>query len=390
MLGDPPQSASEGHLELLIVQATPFCNISCSYCYLSDRDDQSRMDHSVLESLFRRVFQHRGLVRSGFTVCWHAGEPLVAGIEYYSEALRRLELVRTELQLDAVRVQQSFQTNATLVNDAWCGFFKSCGARIGVSLDGPAALHDSRRVTRLGKGTHAKVMHGVELLRNHDIDIHIIAVVTRATLEDPDGFYEFFRNLGVARVGLNMEEIENHNRRSSLEGGDVTPAFRAFIRHLFKRSREDGGVHFREFDSLRSMILRPGGSAPATRGTQMTRPLSIISCDHRGNVSTFSPELLGASSAEYGGFIFGNVMEQSIGEMMQSETFRRVNREIQNGVSNCAATCEYFDLCGGGAPSNKFFELGHFEGTETLYCRHARMTMVDAALDLLEDELLSR
>lgn len=346
------------------------------------------MHPAVLEQLIRGIFRHEGLLGEEFTVCWHAGEPLVTGIPYYAESLQRIQSIQQEYPHIRTKIQQSFQTNGILVDEAWCEFFKKSQARIGVSIDGPEALHDSRRRTRSGKGTHAKVVQAVHLLKKHLIDVHVISVISRSTLEDPDGFYEFFRDLGVALVGLNVEEIEDFNSQSSLLDGDVYASFTRFINRLFQRSMDDGHVRFREFEALRAAIC---GSAkqqrPSQRG-QLITPFSIVSCDHLGNVSTFSPELLGAASSEYGNFIFGNVRENSFAEILEAPNLRRAQADIDVGIRRCEASCDYFSLCRGGSPSNKYFELGRFDGTQTKYCRHAKMAMIDAALDVLESRWL--
>ena len=51
----PPEPI--GPLELLVLQATPFCNLDCSYCYLPDRNDRSRMDMQVVEKAVERVIE---------------------------------------------------------------------------------------------------------------------------------------------------------------------------------------------------------------------------------------------------------------------------------------------------------------------------------------------
>ena len=127
-----PAVANLGPIELLILQPTPFCNLNCSYCYLPDRKDTRRMSEATLDEALRAVFAS-GLVAEDFTVVWHAGEPLVMPVEFYARAR---ELTRT-YGADRVRVRHSFQTNATLIDDAWCRFFALPDVAVGVSVDGP-------------------------------------------------------------------------------------------------------------------------------------------------------------------------------------------------------------------------------------------------------------
>ena len=75
-----------GPLELLVLQPTPFCNLDCTYCYLPDRDSKRRMSDATLNRVFQFVFSS-GIVEQGFTVVWHAGEPMVLPVAYYERAI---------------------------------------------------------------------------------------------------------------------------------------------------------------------------------------------------------------------------------------------------------------------------------------------------------------
>jgi radical SAM protein with 4Fe4S-binding SPASM domain len=84
--------------------------------------------------------------------------------------------------------------------------------------------------------------------------------------------------------------------------------------------------------------------------------------------STFSPELLGLKSVAYGDFVMGNVRHDDLASIASSARFQRISRDVEDGIAQCRAECEYFGLCGGGSPSNKYFENGTFASTGTLHC----------------------
>src|SRR5437764_13598955 len=89
----PPEPAPRddvGPLELLVVQPTPFCNLDCSYCYLPDRKNTSKITLATLEETFAWIFAS-GLVRAPFTLLWHAGEPMVLPTAFYEQATELLE-----------------------------------------------------------------------------------------------------------------------------------------------------------------------------------------------------------------------------------------------------------------------------------------------------------
>src|ERR1700687_369022 len=195
--------AAAPRLELLVVQPTPFCNLNCDYCYLPHRDSTRRISAGVLWRTFDQVLRSP-IAREGFTVVWHAGEPMVLPILFYEEAFA----VLNELNRAALRVDHSFQTNGTLVTPEWCDFIHRHRVKVGVSIDGPAFLHDERRKTRSGKGTHQKVMRGVGCLQDHGIDFHVITVLTSEALDHADALFDFYVEHHIRRVGFNVEEIE--------------------------------------------------------------------------------------------------------------------------------------------------------------------------------------
>ena len=107
---------------------------------------------AVVDSL-----QRDALVSGPLLVNWHAGEPLVVRPAFYRDRLP----VFDALAASGVVVTHSLQTNATLVTDEYCELFAQYAISVGVSIDGPAFIHDGQRVTRSGRPTHAKAVAGI-------------------------------------------------------------------------------------------------------------------------------------------------------------------------------------------------------------------------------------
>ncbi len=131
----------------------------------------------------------------------------------------------------------------------------------------------------------------------------------------------------------------------------------------------------REFDSMVPLIL--GAGSDDVPLTQENAPGAILSIDCEGNFTTYSPELLGLKSSHYGDFAIGNVKTDTLATAINGDKFRHMSTDIARGLSKCRDTCEYYGLCGGGAPVNKYFENGSFDSTETMFCRLNRKVLVD-------------
>jgi uncharacterized protein len=373
-------------LELLVLQPTPFCNINCDYCYLADRDSSFRMTIETIKASVGMVLG-AGLVSKTLYIVWHAGEPLVLPVSYYEEAFRTI----CEIVDNRCSISQSVQTNGTLIDDRWCRFFKKYSVRVGVSIDGPSFIHDAHRKTRGGKPTHARVMEGIRELRDHGVPFHVIAVVTSDSLDHASSMFSFFKELGTQEIGFNVEELEGENSSSSLMSEGQRHRINRFWQQLYDLyERSDGNMRIREFERARKAILLAQTNKDWSEiacGNDQVLPFRMITVNCYGGVSTFSPELIGTRDTHFTDFIFGHVGREDFAVISSSESFRRVAREVWNGVGACARNCEYFCVCGGGAPANKYFENHSLSSTETMFCRSAIQAPVQVVLGGLEKKL---
>jgi uncharacterized protein len=371
---------SRHYIEMLILQPTPFCNIDCSYCYLPNRSSKQRMSEATLAQAFDRIFSSPFLC-DVLTVLWHAGEPLIPGIAYYDRAFAILEQRRPK----QLNVTHNFQTNGVLLTQKWVDFFKTHNVKLGLSLDGPEILHDRCRRTRNGAGTHAQVLRGLRILKENAFPFTVITVLTRQSVQCAEELYEFYVANGIEDVAFNFEEIEGGNTLSSLQTEGIDDVVRRFFREFMSRAASGRDkLQVREFTGAFHSIANPGS---IHYGNPMAEPLRTISVGVNGELSTFSPELLGYGSKRHGPFVFGNVHSNDIADILDNSSFRTINAEIERGVANCRQTCEYFEICLGGCPVNKFFEHGSFEATETLFCRLAKKAVIDVVLEQIENTL---
>jgi uncharacterized protein len=370
-----------GRTRLLILQSTPFCNIDCSYCYLPARSDRHRMPFEIVEAAVAFVFDH-SLAAPDFTVVWHAGEPLVLSVDWYRQAFA----AAARSAPAGKNIPHSVQTNAMLITDEWCEFFHDHAVRVGVSLDGPARLHDAGRRTRSGGGTHARVMRGIETLRRNGVPFHVICVIGDHTLDAVDELVDFFIAEDIRDVGFNIEEIEGVHRTSSLNRSGVDRRFREFFDKLLDRAQAaDPPLVVREREELLAALRHPGFGRLA-RNSQ-NEPFGFLSVSSRGELYTFSPELAGLTDPRYGKMTVGQLPGADLDAALSSPNFQRMWSDIEAGTAMCRQSCAYFDLCLGGAPVNKLAECGTFAARETLHCRLSHQAIADTVLRQLETKL---
>jgi uncharacterized protein len=364
-------------METVVVQPTPFCNINCSYCYLPERNVKTVMAQSTIAALFEKIFAS-GWTGDGLTIIWHAGEPLVVPISFYQSAFETIAALRP----GSLELRHSIQTNGMLITPEWCDLFKQWNVGVGVSVDGPKHLHDAYRVTRSGRGTFDRTVAGIRMLRREKVPFHVISVLSQKGMDDPQQMLDFYLSEGIEDVCFNVEESEGSHVSELFAAGDPAGRFRRFLNDFWKLSRQSGRISFiREVDGMLPRVFRPDQSE--LRNAQV-EPFGMLNVDCRGNVSSFSPELLGLKHADYDNFIIGNINTDSLDDMRRSPSMAAMMRDIAAGVASCRADCEYFSVCGGGAPVNKLAENGSFRSTRTSFCGLTQMVPVDLILDAFD------
>jgi uncharacterized protein len=352
----------------LIVQPATLCNLDCEYCYLPDRGRQLLMPVKVAQRLATSIAQQNS--RFPVEVVWHGGEPLTTPLAHMRSLLAPFEQLRQDGQ-----VAHAIQTNATLINQDWLDLIREHEVRVGVSIDGPPELNGIR-ADRRGRPSFARTMAGIRMLRDAGIEFAVICVVTVDGIGRAEELLAFFAELGCRSVGFNIEEMEGLNAHRQ----QVTPdQARHFWRRLWQLSPQYPHLLIRDLERLRGYLDQT--RAGHWTGHALYDPIPTVATT--GQTVLLSPELLGVDAPAYEDFVIGNVLTDSLPDLLTGPAPCYV-AEFREGLRRCATECEFWDFCGGAQAGNRFFELGRFDTTETNHCRTAYQAVVLAALDLTQ------
>ena len=359
---------------MLRMQPTPGCNLNCSYCYIpaNVRRRSELMAPEVLETCLQRLIDE-DLLEQRLSISWHGAEPLVAGLDWYRDAVMRIE----RLLGGKCAVRHVFQSNGVLLNEDWCRFLVEIDAQIGLSIDGDERQNVAR-VNWAGRPAHAAALRGANLLNRFGLRWTLLAVVTWEVMRDQEAFIAFVRSTGCSSMGFKVEETNVANHSALAGNGSIEAAYGRFVRTLWSAFPQDGPLFVREFEDYRSM-----------RGTQDTQAVPVTLIPFRnltvgvnGDFTIFAGELLFREDDAY---VFGNVMDGPLLDCLQGEKFLRVSQEMLMGARRCAANCPNYSECGSFFVSQKLAETGSFDAEETLACRLEIKTFF-AALDDLAGE----
>ena len=354
------------HESMIVLQPSTYCNLKCRYCYLATTDLRRKMRPEIAHKVAEYI---RGTGKA-YDVAFHGGEPLTTGLNHF-RALAEI-FVAPDLRS---RVHLSVQTNATLIDDRWCRLFEEFAFSVGVSLDGDSVLN-RRRVYRDGTASFDAVCRGLSCLHRHNIPFGVIAVVGTDNLGEAATIYSTVKQLGARTLAINIEEQDGTNKA----GVRPTPEVDQFWKDLYRTWREDRSIAIREFDKAFELLA----TSLASGSEHTTFPVNILpSVSVDGDVCLLSPELMNGTTKTLHDFIIGNVLVTPLHKLIEDGRTANYVQDHMSGVDKCIKECEYYELCGGGFASNKFFENGTTNSTLTDSCRNSTIKLYDAILDSL-------
>lgn len=190
-------------LSFLIKPASSSCNLKCKYCFYADVSEHRQiksngvMEETTMYRLIDRAFA--ALDEDGeLTFAFQGGEPTMAGLPYFEKFCAYVLTKKMQKQT----IHYALQSNASIIDDAWCAFFHEFDFLVGVSLDGYKENHDYFRLTTGNKATYKTVMHAIHRLRKHSVRFNILTVLSKQLANHPHKLYRFFQKENLHYIQL--------------------------------------------------------------------------------------------------------------------------------------------------------------------------------------------
>lgn len=361
------------------------CNLDCGYCFYLEkstlyRDERRhRMNMEVLESyVVNYIASHTEQAEVAFT--WQGGEPTLMGLDFYRSA------VRLQQQHAAGRkVTNSFQTNGLLINDQWSRFLAEHDFLVGLSLDGPADIHDEYRVTSGGSPSHALVLRALSSLKKHKVRFNILACVNRRSSQEPLRVYEHFLQLGVeyiqfipiverlpdaadAAMGFTLHGPDSelllsasHKVEPMLTSWSVgSEDYGTFLNAIFDIwiKRDVGRIYVMNFEwALANYMGEPGAAChhqpTCGRAVVVEHNGDVFSCDHY----------------VYPNHRLGNLTNQSLAALLQTPQQLKFGEDKLTSLPRQCQQCNMLKGCWGGCPKHRFIETDDGEPGLNYLCK---------------------
>lgn len=367
------------------------CNLDCKYCFYLDKESlfepgsRFRMSDEVLSAYIRQQFESQRGPEVVFA--WQGGEPTLMGIDFFERAV----VLQREYS-QGRRVENAFQTNGVLLDDDWGEFLRREKFLVGLSLDGPAPLHDCHRVDKGGHPTFERVMRGLGVLRRHGVEFNTLTVVHRDNVRHPLEVYRFLKEVGsgfLQFIPLVERQPGEATRARGLThapppGPDpaetqvtewTVPAadYGEFLVTIFDEwVRHDVGKTFVQlFDvALGIWMGLPSGLClfrpTCGDGVALEHNGDVFSCDH----------------FVYPEYRIGNLLNTSLGDLVRGSQQRAFGQAKENTLPAYCRACDVRFACHGECPKNRFirtpdgeFGLNYLCGAYQRFFRHVGPAM---------------
>lgn len=324
----------------------PVCNLNCEYCYYLDKiknyqqNSSFMMDYELLKEFTKQYIEAQPgpVVNFG----WQGGEPTLRGLEFYKKAV---ELQKKYLP-GGWECQNSFQTNTILLDEEWCQFFAENNFLLGVSIDGPAWIHDRYRRDKKDGPTHQKVVEGIELLKKYKVDFNILCVVNNYNAKYPLEVYNFFKEIAADFIQF-IPLVEAENGKLVGDRSVEAEDYGYFLISIFNQWVQDdyGKIYIQIFEeAVRVWAGYRAGlcvfSKTCGNAEVMEHNGDLYSCDH---------------------FVFeqyklGNIKETPLLELVNSGWQRDFGHAKYDSLPQKCLQCEVNFICHGGCPKNRIIK----------------------------------
>lgn len=334
---------------IMIKPRGSICNLDCKYCYYLKKEQlypksDFRMPDDVLETLTRQYIQAQRV--NQVTFGWQGGEPTLMGLDFFKKAVE----YQNKYARPGMQIQNTLQTNGTLLDDEWCTFLKEHNFLIGISIDGPARLHNTFRKDKGGSDTHDKVIAALKLLKTHQVPFNGLTTVHAENMNYPLKVYRYLRDDLSAEFIQFIPIVERDNKKGEQRGNKITSrsvtgvGYGKFLITVFDEwvRRDVGRVFVQIFDvALAKWARQPGGLCifDETCGANLALEHNgdFFSCDHY-----VEPR-----------YRLGNIHQTKIAGMVGSHKQEKFGKEKKSTLPQYCRECDVRFVCNGGCPKNR-------------------------------------
>lgn len=324
-------------ISVMVKPSSSACNLKCEYCFytsLAEKRDEAfkgYMDGKTAQNIIKSALEYAESTDVFFT--FQGGEPLLSGIDFFKMFIQK----EKELNIKHSKITNCIQTNATLINEEWCGFFKDNNILVGVSLDGDRELN-SYRLYKDGSESFDDVMSAIGLLKKHNVQFNVLSVLTSRLAQNFRKSYRFFKsnNLNFLQYIPCLKNFGEEESEYAMSVEDYS----YYLKNAYKLYYNDVSrglqMSIRQFDNYR--LLMQGRPAEQCGMNGICSEQFVV----EGDGSVYPCDFYCTNE-----YYLGNINEIPFSQMHESNLYQSFIKSSFVVDEKCKS-CIYFRLCRGG------------------------------------------
>ena len=359
----------------VIIKTTNQCNFACSYCSVGQPDRPVTLDLATFCRFvdgIPKLLDECGDKYIDFI--WHGGEPLLLPINFYLEAMEY-----AKDKLEDYKVSFKIQTNGFLIDAEWISLFKTYEVAVGISLDGPAHLHDASRRTHGGAATHDKIMANISAINAAGINVGVLSVINSLENVDAAELVSFYAE---NKLSCKLQPVYPCGRAAERTGiTDFYKAYTNFTKEIY-RHMIAADIEIEPFSQLTQAIINDTPVRDCAFSGQCGH--GFICLDGDGIVSACGRHSDSASLQ------YGSIAEASVFDLYHSSAAEAVRARIPTLQEGPCADCFAFEFCHGGCSFEAYLSAGHINAISP-QCEHWRdliSFIYDEGLDFIKRKIV--
>lgn len=345
---------------VMVKPTGPICNLNCTYCYYLEKKklfpgkNEFNLQDDLLENFISQYIAAQQVPVVTFT--WQGGEPTLLGLDYFKNVI--------ELQKrysSGKKIENSFQTNGTLLNDDWCKFFVDNDILVGISIDGEEHNHNYFRKTNSGKPVFSRVMKGIGLLHKHNVEFNTLSCVNSYNVHYATETYRFLKKIGsgflqflpVIERMADEPEADALNLVSPFFNGNSSVTdwsvgardYGRFLIDIFDEwiRRDVARYYIQIFDATLANYI---GEMPGLCVFSDTCGDALV-MEHNG-------DLFSCDHYVYPDYLLGNINDIPLADLVKTQRQFDFGTDKRNKLPRYCLQCDVRYACNGECPKHRF------------------------------------
>lgn len=357
------------YYHLLAKPAGAACNLGCKYCFFLSKEnlypprESPLMDEATLDTYVRQLMESSPGPQ--VDVAWQGGEPTLRGLDFYRRSVELANRYRKPHQ----RILHTIQTNGTLIDDEWAAFFRENNYLVGLSVDGPRALHDTYRIDKQNRGSFDDVIRGWRCLQKHAVDVNILCTIHAANADYPLEVYHFFRDELQAQYIQLIPIVERATPETIALANQGWGGLKGTDRPLYKQEGNlvtERTVTAEQFGNFLIAIFDEWVRRDVGKVYVTTFDVALGSWLGHHNACIIAPTCGSVLVLEHNGDVYscdhyvepdhrlGNIKDTPLKTLVASEKQRRFGQSKYDTLPKYCKECPVLFACYGECPRNRF------------------------------------